>query len=170
MCPTITVGFFRRVKSTFLLNLENRKHTKDPPFGVFHSDFFGTMRLFWFFWIAPKGLPFVCFDILRQNGCQKIPKSPPFYIFRHCDTVQKSHFKIFSEIFSNLPRVPSFTILSLRYSADVGRSRLVLSRNSFAEMHRVWNELEYRLDSLNFLFFFIFRSRISDIEKDTPER
>ena len=125
------------------------------------------------FWIAPKGPPFICFDILKHNGCQKIPKGPPFYIFRHCDTVQKSHFKIFLGNFQSLkgppfnffhflqpagvsqsPKGPPFyifdtvtlfnsfffhilppagvsqnpfTILSLRYSADFGRSRLVAS-------------------------------------------
>ena len=54
------------------------------------------MRLFFeVFWIAPEGPPFICFDILQHNGCQKIAKGPPFYIFRHCDTVQKSHLKFF---------------------------------------------------------------------------
>ena len=108
------------------------------------------MRLFW---IPPKGPPFVCFDILQHNGCQKIPKGPPstfvgtvVYICRHCDTVEKSHFKNFSEFFlkisqgspfnffhisqptgvSQSRKGPPFIILSLRYSADFGRSRLVL--------------------------------------------
>ena len=41
--------------------------------------FFGTMRLFFeVFWIPPKDLPFVCFDSLQHNGCQKIP---PFTFF-----------------------------------------------------------------------------------------
>ena len=104
------------------------------------------MRLFFeIFWIAPKDAPFICFDILQHNGCQKIAKGPPFYIFRHCDTVQKSHFKkFFWEIFSCLQRVPlqffsnflqpagvsqsptglPFSVLSLRYGADFDRSRL----------------------------------------------
>ena len=149
---------------------------KPPPPHFFrhYATFFET------FWIAPKGPPFICFDILKHNGCQKIPKGPPFYIFRHCDTVQKSHFKIFlGNFFQSLKgppfnffhilqpagvsqspkgppftffdtvtlfnsfffifchqlefhktqRVPPFTILSLRYSADFGRSRLVISRS-----------------------------------------
>ena len=113
----ITVGsFFRGVRSTFLFicsttsNLNNfepqqlqpqkrvqnekkkqnrrpqpRKHTKDPTLAPL---FFGTMRLFL---DSTKGSPFVCFDILQHNGFQKIPKGPPFNIFQHCDTVQKSH-------------------------------------------------------------------------------
>ena len=110
MCPTLTVGsFFGRVRSTFLFicsttsNLNNfepqqvepekrvqnekkkqnrrpepRKHTKDHPQ---IPTFFGTMRLFETFWIAPKGPPFICFDILQHNGCQKIAKGSPFTLF-----------------------------------------------------------------------------------------
>ena len=125
MCLTITeVVFFRHERSTFLFicsttsNLNNfkpqqlqpqkrvqnekktqnrrpqpRKHTKDPTLAPL---FFGTLRLFFeVVWIAPEGPPFICFDILQHNGCQKIAKGPPFYIFRHCDTVQKSHLKNF---------------------------------------------------------------------------
>ena len=58
-----------------------RKHTKDPPLMIFTPIFFDTMRLFLFsafiFWVAAKGHPFVCLDILQRNGCQKIPKIPP---------------------------------------------------------------------------------------------
>ena len=64
-----------------------RKHTKDPTLAPL---FFGTMRLFENFGLQPKGPPSICFDILQHNGCQKFAKGPPFYIFRHCDTVQKS--------------------------------------------------------------------------------
>ena len=52
------------------------------------------MRLFETFWIeifSPKGPPLNFSDVLQHNGCQKIAKGPPFYIFRHCDPVQKSH-------------------------------------------------------------------------------
>ena len=102
------------------------------------------MRLFETFWIAPKGPHFICFDILQHNGCQKIPNGPPFHIFRHCDTVQKSQKKFFLGNFfmsskgplqfffhflqpagvSQSPKGPPFSILSLRYGADFGRSRL----------------------------------------------
>ena len=46
-----------------------------------------------------KGSPFVCFDILQHNGCQKIPKGPPFYIFWHCDTVKKISLKKIGKLF-----------------------------------------------------------------------
>ena len=42
-------------------------NTKDPPM-VFHSNFLRHCATFFgFFWIAPKSLPFVCFDILLHN-------------------------------------------------------------------------------------------------------
>ena len=66
---------------------EPRKHTKNPHKAPL---FFGTMRLFETFWIAPNGHPFICFDFLQHNGCRKIAKAPRFYSFWHCDTVQKS--------------------------------------------------------------------------------
>ena len=62
------------------------------------------MRLFETFWIAPKGPPFICFEYLQHNGCQKIAKGPPFYIFWHCDTVQKSHLKKFFGKFFHVPK------------------------------------------------------------------
>ena len=105
MFPTITVGsfFFKHERSTFLFicsttsNFNNfkpqqlqpqkrvqnekkkqnrrpqpRKHTLAP---LFFSTFFEV------FWIAPEGPPFICFDILQHNGCQKIAKGPPFTFF-----------------------------------------------------------------------------------------
>ena len=119
MCPTITVGsffldtkgplfcsFVQQPQTSTTSNLNNsnlrsasktkrkkqnrrpqpRKHILAP---LFFSTFFEV------FWIAPEGPPFICLDILQHNGCQKIAKGPPFYIFRHCDTVQKSHSKNF---------------------------------------------------------------------------
>ena len=70
---------------------ERRKHTKDPILAPVISalfDFFENL------WIAPKGPPIICFEILQLNACQKIPP---------------------------------FTILSLRYGANFGCSRLVAS-------------------------------------------
>ena len=106
------------------------------------------MRLFETFWIAPKGHPFICFvRYFATQWMSKNRKGPPFYIFRHCDTVQKSHFQKFLGNFfmspkvppsfkknflqpagvSQSPKGPPFPILSLRYGADFGRSRLVPS-------------------------------------------
>ena len=64
---------------------ELRKH-RIPPLAFFTRIFSALCDFFIFFWIPPKGLLFVCFDILQHNGSQKIPKCPLFYIFRHCDT------------------------------------------------------------------------------------
>ena len=124
MCRTITVGsFFRQERSTFLFicsttsNLNNfkpqqlqpqkrvqnekkkqnrrpqpRKHTKDPTLAPL---FFGTMRLFLKFFGLHQRNPLHLFQYFATQWMSKIAKGPPFYIFRHCDTVQKSHSKEF---------------------------------------------------------------------------
>ena len=111
------------------------------------STFFDTMRLSSFFRdcetdFFPKFfllfLPSI-FDILQQNGCSKNPKASPFYIFRHYATypkLQKNSKKL--EFFSIFSFLRAFVVsscrksgfrfrvfLSLRYGADLGRSRLV---------------------------------------------
>ena len=125
MCPTITVSsFFKTRKVHFLFicsttsttsNLNNsnlrsvqnekkkqnrrpqpRNHTKDPHFFSELCDFLKLFGLKFFHQRVP---PSIFFDVLQHNGCQKIAKGPPFYIFRHCDTVQKSHLKIFRKFF-----------------------------------------------------------------------
>ena len=103
------------------------------------------MRLFETFWIAPKGPPFICFDIWQHNGCQKIAKGAPFTFFGTVTLFKNLILKIFQENFfrspmgppfiffhflqpagvSQSPKGPPFSILSLRYGADFGRSRLV---------------------------------------------
>ena len=81
------------------------------------------------------------FDILQQNGCSKNPKASPFYIFSAlCDLPETSKkfrkkSEFFSSIFSflrafvvSICRKSGFrfrVFLSLRYGADLGRSRLV---------------------------------------------
>ena len=115
-----------------------QKISKGPPFYIF-----GTVALFknhilkFFlgcFFQSLKGPPFIFFHILQPAGVSQSPKGPPFYIFRHCDTVQFIFFIFCHQLeFHKTQRVPPFTILSLRYSADFGRSRLVCSflRNTF---------------------------------------
>ena len=51
-------------------------------------------------------------------------KGSPFYIFRHCATFSERNF--FSKISSFFPNKNVLRFLSLRYSADLRRSRLVL--------------------------------------------
>ena len=132
---------------------ENSKGS--PPFYIFrHCDTVQKSHFKIFlgnFFQSLKGPPFNFFFIfcnqLEFHKAQRVP----FYIFRHCDTVQKSHFKIFlGNFFQSLKgppsiffifchqlefhktqRVPPFTILSLRYSADFGRSRLVCFFDDF---------------------------------------
>ena len=108
------------------------------------------MRLSETFWIAPKGPPFICFDILQHNGCQKIAKGPPFTFFGTVTLFKNIVSKNFSGNFLMSPkgppfnfffifcnqlefhkarRAPRFSILSLRYGANFGRSRLVFIFN-----------------------------------------
>ena len=114
---------------------------------MFTEIFFGTETFFEKFRIAPKGAPSFASIFCNRMDAKKSQRVP-FCIFRHCDTVQKSQFLIFSNspngpfifflIFqqtgvSKSPKGPLFTILKtwrflrLRYSADFGRSRLVKS-------------------------------------------
>ena len=114
------------------------------PHLVFFARFFSAQCDF--FWIPPKGFPFVCFDILQHNGCQKIPKGPSFTFFGTVtlfENLIKNFFPKFFKISQRSPfnfflfctqlefhkaqRVPPFTILSLRCSTDFGRTRLVFS-------------------------------------------
>ena len=78
------------------------------------------------FFQSLKGPPFNFFHILQPAGVSQSPKGPHFTFF---DTVTlfNSFFFIFCHQleFHKTQRVPPFTILSLRYSADFGRSRLV---------------------------------------------
>ena len=73
--------------------------------------------------MSPKGPPFEFFVILQQNACLEIKKGPLFYIFRHCATFSERKFflKISSFFQKNVLR-----FLSLRYSTDFRRSRLVV--------------------------------------------
>ena len=136
MCPTLTVGSFFRRKVHFFVHLFNnvkpqqlqssttptsearpkrkekktkqtrtepRKHRKNPHIA---PHFFGTMRLFETFWIAPKGHPFICFDILQHNGCSKIAKSPPFTFFGTVTLFKNLIWKIFLGNFFMSPKGP----------------------------------------------------------------
>ena len=125
MCPTLTVGsFFRHERSTFLFicsttsNLKNfkpqqlqpqkrvqnekkkqnrrpeaRKHTKDPP----KPHFFGLHQR----------VPFICFDILQHNGCQKIPNGPPFTFFGKVTLFENLIKNFFGNFFMS-PKGPPF--------------------------------------------------------------
>ena len=104
------------------------------------------MRLFETFWIAPKGPPSFVSIFCNTMDVKKSQRVPPFTFFGTVTTVQKSHLKIFLGNFfmspkgplfkfffhllqpagvSQSPKGPPFSILSPRYGADIGRSRLV---------------------------------------------
>ena len=91
-----------------------------------------------FFFFLPS-----IFDILQQNGCSKNPKaSPLLHFLALCDLPEPSKkSEFFFSIFSFLRafvvssrRKSGFrfrVFLSLRYGADLGRSRLVYSKKRF---------------------------------------
>ena len=105
--------------------------------------FFGTMRLFFRkFFYCTKRSPFIFFDILEHNRCLKIPKCPPFQIFRHYETVQNCNFSsdirfsqyISTNIFFNTIRnlnvisgvkryIRIFDVISEVYSVSLRRRR-----------------------------------------------
>ena len=123
-------------------NLENI----GSPFGVFHSDFFRHYATFLSFLESTKGSPLRLFRYFARQRMSKNPKGPPFIFFGTVTLFKNLNFNFFFGNFQNLPRPPlyffhilqptgvsqspkgpSFTILRLRYSADFGRSRFVLS-------------------------------------------
>ena len=146
MCPTLTVGsFFRRLRSTFLFicsttsnlnnsNIKSASKTKrrnktdvqnleitlriphSPTFFRQYATFFET------FWIAPKGPPSFFSTLCNTMDIKKIPKGPPFYIFRHCDLVQKSHFKSFFVKFFQVPKGLPLQFFFLLQPAGVSQS------------------------------------------------
>ena len=78
-------------KNMDVQNLENI----GPPFGVFHSDFFGTLRLFLKYFrfhqrVSPSFVSIFCNTMDVKN-----PQRVHFYIFRHCNTVQNLILKFF---------------------------------------------------------------------------
>ena len=115
---------YGRPKDTRNARISSKTKTSTPrisktgPFGVFHSDFF---RHYATFLDSTKGPPLRLFRYFATQWMSKNPKGSPFYIFRHCDTVQKSHLKIFTEIFENLSRV---TLNFFSYFAPNWRSTL----------------------------------------------
>ena len=59
------------------IDVQNLENIGPSPLWCFSLGFFSALcDFFELFWIPPKGLTFVCFDILQYNGCQKIPKGP----------------------------------------------------------------------------------------------
>ena len=56
--------------------------TKESPLSIFSGTARHFFRIFFFEIFFPKGSPLHFFDVLRQNGCWKIPKGP-FEVFQH---------------------------------------------------------------------------------------
>ena len=76
-------------KNIDVQNLENIG--PPPPFGVFHSDFFRHYATFMNFFVFHKRVSPSFVSIFCTTMDVKKSQRVPLYIFRHCDTVQKSN-------------------------------------------------------------------------------
>ena len=108
-------------KNIDVLNVENIGF----PLSCFSLRFFSALCDFWSILDSTKLSPLRLFRYFATQWMSKIPKGPllHFSALWHCSKISLKKF--LPEIFKNLPTVP-LTILSLRYSADFGRSRLVV--------------------------------------------
>ena len=144
-----------------------RNHTKDPPMAPLFSalcDFFET------FWIAPTGPPSFVSTFCNTMDVKKLQRVPPFTFFGTVtlfkNLIQNFFWKFFHVspliflIFlqpagvSQSPKAPPpFTILSLEYSADFGRSRLVLCSSLILFIYFFYYNACFFIFCLVFTFF-----------------
>ena len=90
----------------FVYSIFNVKYKTGRDHRVPPLIFFGTVRLFYEFFLSPKGPPFKFFDILRQTEVSKSSKGPPFLVFGTVRLSQNSHFLFFfRKIFSKKFRI-----------------------------------------------------------------
>ena len=75
-------------------------------FDIVRLNLFRHSVTFFDFFSRSKGPTFkFFFDILQQTQVPKSPKGLPFHVFRHCETVQNTHF---SFCFENLKKINFF--------------------------------------------------------------
>ena len=102
-------------QKVFPRNIHYRTRPNDPSF----QSFFWYCETF-----SGNIFPLQFFGVSRQNGCLKIPKGPPLIFFGIVSLFSKHFFRCCRrEYFDNLKSFLLF--LSLRYGADLCRSRLV---------------------------------------------
>ena len=123
-----------RSENIHVPNLGNRKHTKEPLF-LSTQIFFGTMRLFLkIFGLHQRVSPSFVSTFRNTRDVKKIPKGSTFYIFRHCDPVQKSRFKFFFQKLFKISQGFSFNffhILQLTVASQRPKSRPSIRRRYF---------------------------------------
>ena len=93
------------VYSIFYVRYKTGRDYRVPPLNFFRhcATFFSN------FLLSPNGPPFKFFDILQQTEVSKSSKGSPFLVFRHCETVSKFSFFVFSKVFSK--KFPNFFCL-----------------------------------------------------------
>ena len=80
--------------------------------------------------------PFICFDILQQNGCQKIANGPPFTFFGTVKLFKNLHFGKFFHVPKGFPLQFFFHFLQ---PAGVSQSPKGLPFNFEPEIwRRIW--------------------------------
>ena len=96
------------VYSIFNVRYKTGRDYRVPPLNFFRqcATFFSN------FLLSPNGPPFKFFDILQQTSFKK-PKGSPLSSFRHCETVSKFSFSVFSKVFSK--KFPNFFIVSFNF-------------------------------------------------------
>ena len=124
---------------------------KGPPLPLFSTlwdfpPFFGTVRLFKFLIFFRN---FFCSSInfwyLATEWMFKKSQKAPFYIFRHYATYRKLFFSIFTFlrafVVSSCRKSGFRVFLSLRYGADLGRSRLVIRFRLYKRHLVIWDKI-----------------------------
>ena len=88
------------VYSIFNVRYKTGRNYRVPPLNFFRH----CATFFFEFSFVAKRSPFKFFDILQRTGFKK-PKGSPLSSFRHCETVSKFSFFVFSKVFFKKIRI-----------------------------------------------------------------
>ena len=95
--------------------------TKGSPLSIF----FGAMRLFFEILFCLQRVPLSIFLIFCNWRDVEKAQSPPFYIFRHYQTVQNDHFSFFFDNFLMSPKGSPFNFLIFCNELDFQKAQRV---------------------------------------------
>ena len=112
--------------------------------------------------MSPKGPPLSFLLFCYRMRVYKSKRGPPFTFFRHCATFSE---RIFFQKFQVFFQKNVLRFLSLRYSADLRRSRLVLQLKPECERMRETlnkNTISLPVQNIKEIVFCIFLSYFSD--------
>ena len=95
----------------FVYSIFNVRYKTGRDYRVPLWIFFGTVRLFFEFSFVAKRSPLQVFWYFAANWSFKKPKGSPLSSFRHCETVPKFSFFVFSKVFSKKFRIFFYCLL-----------------------------------------------------------